>query len=403
MVGLLDKYKAYPNELSGGEQQRVAIARALVNRPAILLCDEPTGNLDPANSAEIMKILNQANKQGTTVLVVTHNMEIVQQMKKRTITMSEGKIISDLEKVDISMKIRSIFYHLKQGFKNIYRNRLFSLASIATITACVFLFGVFYSIMMNFEYMVKKAENEVCVTVFFDEGLSDTEIKKLGDTISNRVEVSSVHYTSAEEAWNNFKSEYFAAYPDLAEGFKDNPLINSASYEVYLSDAGMQGTLVTYLENLDGVRQVNRSEATASGLSSAAKLVGYVAIAVIIILLAVSIFLITNTIVIGITVRKEEISIMKFIGATDAFVNAPFFVEGIAIGIIGAIIPIVIFRYMYQNVIAYVLNKFSILNNILAFLPVSEVFRILTPVAIALGIGIGALGSFFAVRKHANV
>ena len=283
------------------------------------------------------------------------------------------------------MKIRSIFYHLKQGFKNIYRNRLFSLASIATITACVFLFGVFYSIMMNFEYMVKKAENEVCVTVFFDEGLSDTEIKKLGDTISNRVEVSSVHYTSAEEAWNNFKSEYFAAY------------------EVYLSDAGMQGTLVTYLENLDGVRQVNRSEATASGLSSAAKLVGYVAIAVIIILLAVSIFLITNTIVIGITVRKEEISIMKFIGATDAFVNAPFFVEGIAIGIIGAIIPIVIFRYMYQNVIAYVLNKFSILNNILAFLPVSEVFRILTPVAIALGIGIGALGSFFAVRKHANV
>ena len=92
MVGLLDKYKSFPNELS------VAIARALVNKPAILLCDEPTGNLDPANSNEIMKILDQVNKQGTTVLVVTHNMEIVQQMKKRTITMSEGKIISDLEK-----------------------------------------------------------------------------------------------------------------------------------------------------------------------------------------------------------------------------------------------------------------------------------------------------------------
>ena len=98
MVGLLDKYKAYPNELSGGEQQRVAIARALVNAPAILLCDEPTGNLDPANSNEIMKILSQINKMGTTVLVVIHNMEIVQHMKKRTITMSEGKIISDMEK-----------------------------------------------------------------------------------------------------------------------------------------------------------------------------------------------------------------------------------------------------------------------------------------------------------------
>lgn len=98
MVGLLDKYKSFPNELSGGEQQRVAIARALVNNPSILLCDEPTGNLDPENSWEIMKILDEANKRGTTVLVVTHNMEIVQAMKKRTITMNGGKIISDVEK-----------------------------------------------------------------------------------------------------------------------------------------------------------------------------------------------------------------------------------------------------------------------------------------------------------------
>lgn len=98
MVGLLDKYKSLPSELSGGEQQRVAIARALVNNPSILLCDEPTGNLDPENSWEIMKILDEVNKRGTTVLVVTHNMEIVQSMKKRTITMSDGKIISDVEK-----------------------------------------------------------------------------------------------------------------------------------------------------------------------------------------------------------------------------------------------------------------------------------------------------------------
>lgn len=98
MVGLLDKYKSFPNELSGGEQQRVAIARALVNNPSILLCDEPTGNLDPENSWEVMKVLDEANKRGTTVLVVTHNMEIVQAMKKRTITMNGGKIISDVEK-----------------------------------------------------------------------------------------------------------------------------------------------------------------------------------------------------------------------------------------------------------------------------------------------------------------
>ena len=302
------------------------------------------------------------------------------------------------------MKIRSLAYHIKDGFKNIHRNKMFSLASIATITACIFLFGVFYSIVVNFQYMIKKAETEVCVTVFFDENLSETDIKKLGDEISKREEVSRVQYVSADDAWESFKGEYFAAYPELAEGFKDdNPLANSSSYEVYLKDASNQGTLVKYLENKDGIRQVNRSEVTASGLASAARLVSYVAVAVIVVLLAVSIFLITNTIVIGITVRKDEISIMKYIGATDAFVNAPFFVEGIVIGLIGAIIPVAILMYIYGGVVNFVLGKFSVLQNILAFMPASEVFEVLIPVAVILGIGIGLIGSFFAVRKHADV
>ena len=302
------------------------------------------------------------------------------------------------------MKIRSLGYNIKQGFKNIYRNKMFSLASIATITACLFLFGVFYALVTNFQYMVKKAENSVCVTVFFDEGLTDQQISDIGKNIEARIEVSSIHYTSPEEAWNSFQQEYFGQYADLAEGFKDdNPLANSASYSVYLNDASMQGTLVTYLENMNGIRQVNRSDITASSLSSAAVLVGYAAAAIIIILLAVSVFLITNTVVIGVTVRKEEISIMKLIGATDAFVNAPFMVEGITIGLIGSAIPLVILHYIYSNIVGFILTKFSLLNNILAFLPEATVFRVLAPVSIGLGVGIGFIGSFIALRKHSNV
>lgn len=101
LVGLAQKYKSYPKELSGGEQQRVAIARAIVNEPAILLADEPTGNLDPVNSWEIMKLLDEANKRGTTVIVVTHNIEIVNAMKKRVITMKKGNIVSDTKKVGV--------------------------------------------------------------------------------------------------------------------------------------------------------------------------------------------------------------------------------------------------------------------------------------------------------------
>lgn len=98
LVGLAEKYKAYPRQLSGGEQQRVALARALINRPNILLADEPTGNLDPKNSKEIMKLLETINERGTTVVVVTHNQEIVDEMKKRVIAMHKGVIISDERK-----------------------------------------------------------------------------------------------------------------------------------------------------------------------------------------------------------------------------------------------------------------------------------------------------------------
>ena len=98
LVGLSEKYRSYPKELSGGEQQRVALARALVNNPSILLADEPTGNLDPKNSWEIMKLLEEINKRGTTVVVVTHNREIVDAMNKRVITMHKGVVLSDEKK-----------------------------------------------------------------------------------------------------------------------------------------------------------------------------------------------------------------------------------------------------------------------------------------------------------------
>ena len=95
MVGLSSKYKVYPTQLSGGEQQRVAIARALINRPEVLLADEPTGNLDSFNTGEIMKLLEEINRQGTTVVVVTHSQEMVAAMKKRVITMDRGQVVSD--------------------------------------------------------------------------------------------------------------------------------------------------------------------------------------------------------------------------------------------------------------------------------------------------------------------
>ena len=302
------------------------------------------------------------------------------------------------------MKIRSLAYHIKDGFKNIHRNKMFSLASIATITACIFLFGVFYSIVVNFQYMIKKAETEVCVTVFFDEDLSETDIKKLGDEISKREEVSRVKYVSAEEAWESFKGEYFAAYPELAEGFKDdNPLANSANYRVYMNDITKQSELVSYIQELKHVRKVNQSEEAAKTLGNINKLVSYISIAIIVLLLIISIFLISNTVSVGIAVRKEEIGIMKYIGATDAFVRAPFLLEGMVLGVVGAAVPLIVLYFCYNGAISYILTRFNVLTGVVDFIPVWQIYQTLLPISLGLGIGIGLIGSFFTTRKHLRV
>ena len=148
---------------------------------------------------------------------------------------------------------------------------------------------------------------------------------------------------------------------------------------------------------------VNKSDITANALSGVNRLVGYVSVGIIAILLGVSVFLISNTVTIGIAVRKEEISIMKYIGATDFFVRSPFVIEGVLIGFVGAVFPLAIIYVVYNNIIAFVIERFTVLSNFLKFLPVDDIFKILLPVSIVLGVGIGFLGSYITVRKHIRV
>ncbi|MBR6316542.1 MAG: permease-like cell division protein FtsX [Lachnospiraceae bacterium] len=297
--------------------------------------------------------------------------------------------------------ISTFFYTLRQGIANLFRNKWYSLASIATISSCLLMFGVFYSVVANFQYIVKMAQEGVSVTVFFDEGLSDQRISEIGDIISARPEVSRINFVSADEAWESFKEDYLGEY---ADGFgDDNPIADSANYEVYLNDVSRQDDLVHYLEGVDGVREVNHSEITANTLSGMNKLVSYVSLAIIGILLAVSMFLISNTVTIGISVRKEEINIMKYIGATDFFVRAPFVIEGILIGVLGCAPPLIAIYFIYNRVIDYLSERFMMLSQLLKFLTVEQIFQILIPVSLVIGIGIGFIGSFSTVRKHIRV
>ena len=301
------------------------------------------------------------------------------------------------------MRISTFFYTLKQGIINIFRNKWFSLASIATISASLFILGLFYAVILNFQNIVHTAEEGVSVTIFFQEGTTEERMKEIGAQIEARDDVTRVEFTSAEEAWEYYKENFIPE--EYADGFPegDNPLENCASYEIFMDDVEHQADLVAYLETIPEIRTVNESALAANTLTGVNALVAYVSAGIIIILILVSMFLINNTVTIGISVRKEEINIMKYIGATDFFVRAPFVIEGILIGILGSILPLARIYVMYEHVLEFINNRFSILSGLLQFLPVNEVYRTMVPVVVLIGVGIGFLGSFVTVRKHLRV
>lgn len=297
--------------------------------------------------------------------------------------------------------MKTFGYGLKQGIKNIGQNRLFSLAAIGTIATCLFLLGIFYTLISNFQNMVYNAESNVGITVFFDEGISQEQIDYIKSEVEACKTVEKVNYISAEEAWENFQQEMYSENDQIEDTFDgENPLKDSASLEVYLSDVSNQESIVNLIHKIEGVRKINSSNSIAEGLTSFNTLVTYVSVSIIILLLMVSIFLISTAVATGIRVRKDEISIMKYIGATDQFIKLPFIVEGIVIGLVGAIVPLLLLWVIYDKLIRFILEHFSMLSQWLTFVDTVEEFRVLIPLSFLVGIGIGFMGSVLSVRKH---
>ena len=296
-------------------------------------------------------------------------------------------------------KISTLFYGMGQGMKNIFRNRMFSLASIATMAACLFLFGVFYAVIANFRSVISKAETRVGITVFFDEGITDEEIEEIGQKSKLRAEVSEIVLTTAEEAWEQYKKEKLS--PELIETFgSDNPLENSASYTVYLNDISMQESLSRYLREMKGIRKVNNKKDVSDSLTGLNSVLTVLAISIIVILLGVTIFLIGITISTGVSVRKQEISIMKLIGATNFFIRISYIVEGIFIGLIGAVIPLAILNFGYDAIIRSLRDNFDILLSNTEFVDAYTIMKVLVPVSLSLGVGIGFIGSNITLGRQ---
>ena len=304
------------------------------------------------------------------------------------------------------MRISTFWYCFKQGIINICRNIWFSLASTAIISACIFLFCVFFSVITNVQYMVVTAESTMGITVFFDENLSEDDILGIGQKIQTEKStvIKDMQYVSAEAAWESFKTEYFGENTSLADGFaEDNPLAGSASYEIFLTDIADQGPMVEYLESVAGVRKVNYSNSAVAGLSSFNKILTLLFGVIIAMLLAVAVFLISNTISVAAEFRKNENKIMRLIGATNFMIRAPFVVEGTLLGLVGAAVPLGAMYFLYNEAVELVIERFQMLSGIIQFLPVGEIYPYMAGISLALGGGLGLIVSFMTIRKHLRV
>ncbi len=297
--------------------------------------------------------------------------------------------------------MRTFGYGLKQGFKNVVQNKIFSLAAIGTIATCLFLLGLFYVLISNFQNIMYNAESNMGITAFFDPDIEAERIDKLAEQIRARDDVEEVKYISPQDAWEEFQKEMYGDSDQIENTFgSDNPLKDSASFEIYLKNVSAQSAVVDYVKGLEGIRKVNGSSAAAKGLSSINMLVAYISATIIILLLLVSVFLINTSVATGIRVRSDEIAIIKMIGATDGFVRAPFLVEGVVLGLIGAALPIGILFFSYERMIRFVLDHFSALSQWLTFIDTEREMIVLVPVLLLIGVGIGLVGSAVSVRKH---
>lgn len=292
-------------------------------------------------------------------------------------------------------------YGIRHGMKNIVQNRLFSLAAVGTIATCLFLLGIFYALISNFQNMIYNAESNVGITVFFDKGISGQQIDGIKEEILACKTVEKVVYISAEEAWEKFQKEMYEDDEKIEDTFGgENPLKDSASFEVYLSDVSNQESIIHLIRKIDGVRKVNGSNTVASSLTNFNMLVTYVSASIIILLLFVSLFLISTAVATGVRVRRDEISIMRYIGATDMFIKMPFWIEGIVIGVIGAVLPLILLWFLYARMVQFILVHFSVISQWLVFVDTAEEFKTLVPLFLLVGVGIGFLGSAMSVSRH---
>ena len=300
------------------------------------------------------------------------------------------------------MRYNVLSYLIGEGFRNFFKNKKSTGASLMIMCATMMIFGLFFLIGENVNYMVKEIEAEQGMQVFMVKDATEEQIQKLGEQIKELDYVAKTEFVSKEQAYNIVKEKY-GDYGRFLEGYtiEKNPF--KVSYVVTLTDLSKSEEVRAQIEKLDNVNNIEMRDKTINALVGIANGIRWISAGILVLLIIISIFIIANTIKLTVHARRKEISIMKYVGATNGFIRWPFIVEGILIGIVSAMISILILGVSYNFIVGKIMES-SVTSMInITLLQFSDIFGLVVAVYLGLGIGIGCIGSAISMRKYLKV
>ena len=299
------------------------------------------------------------------------------------------------------MKPSTIRYFIREGLSGLKMNMLMTWASIFAFAACISILSFSYCVGSNLRYMLGQMEDSIGISVFLKGDLSGEQIENMKDEIAKIDHVQSVEYISPSDALVELKKDW-GADEDIFVGLdgENNPL--SHSFSISLDNIENQDAVLTALEKIDGIDNIRHGQTETEVLLKASRVFNVGSVLVMLLLGVISIMIIINTIRISVMNRRVEINIMKYVGATDWFIRWPFIVEGIIIGIIGALVPLVLGLPIYTKVTSAIFDYLPMIKFI-QFRLTGDVFGFLFPFGIIFGVALGVIGSVSSIRKHLRV
>ena len=295
------------------------------------------------------------------------------------------------------MRITNLGYLIKEGIRGIFKHGFMSFAAVCVTVACLLIVGTFSSLVYNLNIMVSELNKTNEVLAYVDEGMSDAEARSVG-TLINRIDnVSKSTFVSREQALEDFIADY--ENPDAFEGTEADTLEHR--FVVVLKDNRKLDDTIVALKNVPGVVDVVAFEELARGFSTIQDILHLLSIVVISVLLVVSLLIISNTVKLAMYDRKEEIAIMKMVGATNGFIRLPFVVEGFCLGMLGAAIAFGLEWLMYD----FLVGKIDAMDSLqlFTFVPFAELLWPMIATFAAAGFFVGVIGSWTSIRKFMNV